>query len=203
MNEELIARIREEAIQDKVPIMEDEGIEYVRQYLKDHQIRSLLEIGTAVGYSSIVFASYVEDLQIVTLEKDEQRYHKALENIRQAGLSERIHVILTDARQFTLDEKFDCLFLDGPKAHNGQLLKNYQKNLNENGIIIVDDVYFHGMIDGPEENVGRRLKPLVRKLKAFRETMLKDPNYDSEYLQLGDGLLICKKKEKDEDELCQ
>ena len=82
-------------------------------------------------------------------------------------------------------------------------MKNYQKNLNENGIIIVDDVYFHGMIDGPEENVGRRLKPLVKKLKAFRETMLKDPDYDSEYLQLGDGLLICKKKEKDEDELCQ
>ena len=194
----LIEKIKSEALRENVPIMEDEGLQYVINFLKEKNICSLLEIGTAVGYSSIYFASAKEDLHIVTLEKNEQRYQKALKNIKDVGLQDRIKAILTDARQFYLDEMFDCLFLDGPKAHNQQLLEMYTKNLKKGGYIIVDDVYFHGFIDNPEKLNTPRLKPLVKKLGKFRQDMLESKEYESIYLEIGDGLLICKRREENE-----
>lgn len=194
----LIEKIKCDALKENVPIMEDEGLQYVIDFLKEKNICSLLEIGTAVGYSSICFASAKEDLKIVTLEKDEQRYQKALKNIENVGLQDRIKAILTDARQFSLDEMFDCLFLDGPKAHNQQLLEMYTKNLKKGGYIVVDDVYFHGFIDNPEKLNTPRLKPLVKKLGKFRKDMLESKEYESIYLEIGDGLLICKRREENE-----
>ena len=200
MNEELIRQIREQAVKDGVPVMEEESIDYVRRFLKENNVRSMLEIGTAVGYSSIVFASYIEDLNIVTLENDPERHRQAVANIERAGLSERIRPLLADARQFSLNEKFRCLFLDGPKAHNEELYKIYRDNLTDDGIIIVDDVYLYGILDDPQRKIKRRLRPLVNKLRAFREEMLSDAAYESTYLQIGDGLLICKKRENKSNE---
>ncbi len=194
----LIEKIKIDALSQKVPIMEDEGLQYVINFLQEKNIGSLLEIGTAVGYSSICFASAKEDLHIVTLEKDEQRYQQALKNIRMVGLQQRIKAILTDAREFCLDEQFDCLFLDGPKAHNQQLLDMYSRNLKKGGYIIVDDVYFHGFVDHPETLKTARLKPLVKKLIKFRNDMLESSEYECRYLQIGDGLLICKRRDENE-----
>ncbi len=200
MNEELIKQIREQAVKDGVPVMEEESIDYVRRFLKENSVRSMLEIGTAVGYSSIVFASYIEDLHIVTLENDPERHRQAVANIERAGLSDRIKPLLADARQFSLNEKFQCLFLDGPKAHNEELYKIYRDNLTDDGIIIVDDVYLYGILDDPQRKIKRRLRPLVNKLRAFREEMLSDEAYESTYLRIGDGLLICKKRENKSNE---
>ncbi len=198
MNKNLIETIKQKALIDKVPIMEDESLEYVINFLKENNITSLLEVGTAVGYSSICFAGAKEDLRIVTLEIDETRYNVAKENIKLADLEDRITVVLTDAREYDLNEKFDVLFLDGPKAHNQQLFERYLKNLKEDGTIIVDNVYFHGYIDNPESINKKRLRPLVRKLAKFREDMLKHPDFESEYIKIGDGLLICRRRKKDE-----
>ncbi len=197
-NIELISEIKTEALENKVPIIEDDGLNYVLEFLKEKDIKSLLEIGTAVGYSSICFASSKSDLKIVTLEKDETRYKKALENIHKVNLEDRITAILTDAREFTLDQQFDCLFLDGPKAHNQQLLENYSRNLKKGGYIVVDDVYFHGFVDHPETLNTPRLKPLVKKLTKFRNDMLNSTEYESQYLEIGDGLLICRRREENE-----
>ena len=197
-NIELIGEIKKEALENKVPIMEDDGLNYVLKFLKEKDIKSLLEIGTAVGYSSICFASSKSDLKIVTLEKDEERYKKALENIHKVNLEDRITAILTDAREYTLDQQFDCLFLDGPKAHNQQLLENYSRNLKKGGYIVVDDVYFHGFVDHPETLNTPRLKPLVKKLTKFRNDMLNSSEYESQYLEIGDGLLICRRREENE-----
>ncbi len=194
MNEELIAEIREKALEDRVPIMEDPGIEFMVDYLVNSNITSLLEVGTAVGYSSIVFASAKPDLTIVTLEKDESRHLIAKENIRRANLEDRITPILTDAREFESEQMFDCLFLDGPKAHNQELLDRYLKNLKQDGVIIVDDVYFHGYVDDPSKIETRRLRSLVRKITKFKNDMLSSDLYDCEYYEVGDGVLIATRK---------
>lgn len=197
MNKELIETIKQKALLDKIPIMEDEGLNYVINYLKDNNIESLLEVGTAIGYSSICFASSNPKLKIITLEIDEERYNLAKENIKLANLEERITAIFTDAREYDLNDKFDVLFLDGPKAHNQELVERYLKNLKEDGIIIVDNVYFHGYIDNPDLIKKKRLRPLVEKLAKFREYMLNHPSFESEYIKIGDGLLICKRRKKD------
>ena len=86
--------------------------------------------------------------------------------------------------------------MDGPKAHNQQLLERYLRNLKEDGIVIVDNMYFHGYIDNPELIKKKRLKPLVLKMAKFKEDMLNHPDFVSEYIEIGDGLLICKRREK-------
>lgn len=196
MNKQLIETIKQQALIDKIPIMEEDGLNYVINYLKDNDIESLLEIGTAVGYSSICFASSNPKLRIVTLEIDEERHSMAKENIRLANLEERIVPILTDARKYDLPDKFEVLFLDGPKAHNQELLEKYLKNLKEDGTIIVDNMFFHGYIDSPDLVEKKRLRPLVKKLAKFREDMLNHPDFESEYLEIGDGLLICKRRKR-------
>lgn len=102
--------------------------------------------------------------------------------------------MLTDAREFNLSQQFDCLFLDGPKAHNQQLLDLYLPNLKQDGYIIVDDVYFHGFIDHPETLKTKRLVPLVKKLSKFRNDMLNSEVYDCQYYQVGDGILIGRRR---------
>ena len=103
--EETIAEIKRKALRDKVPIMEDEGLDFLCDFLKEHRIKSLLEVGTAVGYSSIMMAHHNPQLKILTLEQDEERYHEAVENIERCGLSDRINPVLTNAREFETDEK--------------------------------------------------------------------------------------------------
>ncbi|MGN1399094.1 MAG: O-methyltransferase [Erysipelotrichaceae bacterium] len=198
INQELISHIKQQALADKVPIIEDEGLEFVISFIKDHDIKSLLEVGTAVGYSSICFASSKTDLRIVTLEIDPQRHQKAKENISLANLNDRIEPILTDARSFSLTGEFDCLFLDGPKAHNQQLLQMYLPNLKPDGYIIVDDVYFHGFIDHPETLQTKRLVPLVKKLGKFRNDMLESKQFQCQYYQIGDGILIGRRRKENE-----
>ncbi|HPW53442.1 MAG TPA: class I SAM-dependent methyltransferase [Erysipelotrichaceae bacterium] len=198
MNRQLIETIKQKALSDKVPIMEDAGLNYVIAYLKDNNLSSLLEIGTAVGYSSICFASSNPKLKIVTLEKDEQRHNIAKENIRLAKLENRVAAVLADAREYDLNDMFDVIFLDGPKAHNQQLFERYLKNLKAEGTVIVDNVYFHGFVDNPELLEKKRLKPLVRKLAKFRDDMLNHPDFESRYLEIGDGLLVCRRRKKDE-----
>jgi predicted O-methyltransferase YrrM len=78
------------------------------------------------------------------------------------------------------------------------LLENYSRNLKKGGYIVVDDVYFHGFVDHPETLNTPRLKPLVKKLTKFRNDMLNSSEYESQYLEIGDGLLICRRREENE-----
>jgi len=192
--EELIEKIRVKALKDSVPIMESDTLYYIVELCQNNQIKTMLEVGTAVGYSASVLAYYNPQLKIVTLERDQARFDEAKENIAQMGLSNRISQVLTDAREYNTDEMFDLILLDGPKAHNQELLERYEKNLNPKGIVIVDDVYFHGYCDNPSLIQTRRLRVLVRKLNKFKEDLEKNPDYEVTYLQAGDGLLIAKRR---------
>ena len=200
MCESIIAKIKEKALKDRVPIMEDEGLDYLCDFLKEHEIKSLLEVGTAVGYSSIVMASRNPELHVLTLEQDEERYREAVNNIVRCGMQDRITAVNTNAREYETDEKFDVIFLDGPKAHNQQLFERYEKNLNRKGYFVIDDVYFHGFIDQPEQLRSRRLKKLVGKLEEFIKNMMSNPDYRCTYLKIGDGVLIAARKENSTDE---
>ncbi len=194
--EQIIAEIKEKALRERVPIMEDEGLDYLCDFLQKHQIRTLLEVGTAVGYSSIMMAHHNPQLKIMTLEQDEERYRQARDNIEKCGFSDRINAILTNAREYETDEKFDVIFLDGPKAHNQRLFERFEKNLNPAGYFIIDDVWFHGFIEHPELIRSRRLKPLVEKLDEFVKKMMSNPDYRCTYLKIGDGVLVAARKEK-------
>lgn len=198
MCEEIIWEIKQKALDDRVPIMEDEGMDYLCRFLQENNVHTLLEVGTAVGYSSIMMAHSNPELRILTLEQDEERYTEAVYNIKRCHMEDRINAVCTNAREYDTDEMFDVIFLDGPKAHNQQLFERFEKNLNPGGYFIIDDVWFHGFIDNPELMRSKRLKKLVSKLKRFTDNMMNNSDYECTYLKIGDGVMIARRRDTDE-----
>lgn len=194
--EKLLTAMREYALEHDVPIMEDDALAFLSDFVVEKGIKTLLEVGTAIGYSSIALASNNPGLKILTLEIDEERAALAKENIRQVELNDFITVINCDARNYECEDSFDAILLDGPKAHNSQLLIRYEKCLKEDGYLIVDDVRFHGFIDNPDVVRTRRLRTLVRKFTEFKRQLLNNSEYECTELPIGDGLLIARRRKK-------
>lgn len=194
MDDRIIEEIKRRALDDSVPIIEDDGLDFMVQFIENEHIKSILEIGTAVGYSSICFCKDNDDVTVVSIEKDEDRYRQAVENIRAVGLEDRITVINADAREYEAEGMFDLIFLDGPKAHNAELMARYEKNLKAGGYFAIDDVYFHGYVDNPAPIRTRRMRAMVRKMTAFQNELMNDPRYETTYIRTGDGILLAKKR---------
>ena len=115
---DLIKEMKEYAEDNNVPIITDEGIDYIRNYIKENNIKRILEVGAAIGYSSILMALTDEEITITTIERDEKRYLEAVKNIKKFHLQERITLLYKDAFDVELDEEFDLVFIDAAKAQN-------------------------------------------------------------------------------------
>ena len=135
MDSRILEEIKRRALEDSVPIIEDDGLDFMVQFIENQHIQRILEIGTAVGYSSICFCNVSEDVTVLSIEKDEDRYRQAVQNIRAMNLENRITVVKADAREYETEEMFDMIFLDGPKAHNAELMARYEKNLRNGGYL--------------------------------------------------------------------
>ena len=97
---------------NNVPIMMPDGIEYLCNYIKEHNIKNILEIGTAIGYSAIKMASMSKNIKVTTIERDKERYDKAIENVRESNLNDRIKLIYGDAMETNIEGEFDLIFID-------------------------------------------------------------------------------------------
>ena len=190
MVEQLINEMKQYAEDNNVPIITDEGIEYIRKYIKDNNIRNILEIGAAIGYSSILMALVDENITITTIERDEKRYLEAVKNIKKFHLEDRINLLYKDAFEVNFQEKFDLIFIDAAKAQNTRFFKKFEINLSPNGTIITDNMNFHGLVEDTEQIKSRNLRALVRKVKDYHEFLRNNENYTTEFLNIGDGLAI-------------
>ena len=189
-----IKEIREYAEKNNVPIMMDDGIKYLINYINKNQVKSVLEIGTAIGYSAIMMALSNKDLFITTIERDEKRYLEALKNIKKLNLENRITLVFNDALDANISEKFDLIFIDAAKAQSIKFFEKFEKNLNPDGTIITDNIKFHGLVDKKEEEIeSRNLRALVRKVKNYIEFLRTNEHYKTEFLDIGDGLSVSKK----------
>ena len=191
---ETIKEIREYAEKNNVPIMMDDGIKYLINYINKNQVKSVLEIGTAIGYSAIMMALSNKDLFITTIERDEKRYLEALKNIKKLNLENRITLVFNDALDANIPEKFDLIFIDAAKAQSIKFFEKFEKNLNPDGTIITDNIKFHGLVDKKEEEIeSRNLRAIVRKVKNYIEFLRTNEHYKTEFLDIGDGLSVSKK----------
>lgn len=141
-----IKAIKREALEDNVPIMQDDTIDFITDYIADKRIKKVLEIGTAVGYSAIMMALSSPLVTVVTIEKDKDRYIKALKNVKKMGLEDRIILIYNDALEVKLKEKFDLIIIDAAKSKNKEFFSHFESNLDTNGSIITDNLSFHGFV---------------------------------------------------------
>lgn len=192
----MIKEMKEYAEANNVPIMTDEGIQYLLRYIQKNEVRKILEIGTAIGYSAIMMCSVNPDIIVTTIERDEKRYLEALKNIKKFGLEDRIELIYHDALEVQLDDQYDLLFIDAAKAQNQKFFERFERNLKSDGTIITDNMNFHGLVDkDPEEISSRNLRQLVRKVKDYIDFLKENSNYETTFLDIGDGLAVSRKKD--------
>ncbi len=194
---ELIQEIIDYAQENKVPIMQQEGIIYLTNYIENSDIHSVLEIGTAIGFSAIMMALTKDDIHITSIEKDESRYMEALKNVKKLQLEDKITLLFKDALEVSLDKTFDLIFIDAAKSKNTDFFEKFSPKLNENGTIITDNMMFHGYVDKDESEIkNRNLRGLVRKVKDYRNYLKNNKKFETEFLDdIGDGIAISRKKE--------
>ncbi len=191
----LIREMKQYAEVNNVPIMMDEGIDFLTTFILKNHVKNVLEIGTAIGYSAIMMALVDPNLKITTIERDEIRYLEALKNVKAFGLENRITLIYNDAFNVKLDEKFDLIFIDAAKAQNIKFFEMFERNLEYRGVIITDNLKFHGLVDKKEEEIkSKNLRALVRKIKDYVDYLKTNEKYNTEFFEVGDGISVSTRK---------
>ena len=188
-----ISDLEEYARDFHVPIMLKDGIEYLLEYIKNNNIKNILEIGTAIGYSSIRMAQVNNDIKVTTIERDSNMYSEALKNIKSFNLDNRINVIYKDALDVELNDKYDLIFIDAAKSQYIKFFNKFKHNLNDNGVIITDNLSFHGLVKD-STNCSRNTKQLVKKIQNYIDFLKNNKEYDTEFISIGDGISITRKK---------
>ena len=176
-----------------IPIMEKEGIEFLTKYIKDNNIKSILEIGTAIGYSAIRMCNISNDITVTSIERDEERYNIAASNVKSNNLDDRITLILGDALEVNVTGKYDLIFIDAAKAQSIKFFTKYSPLLKEDGTIITDNINFHGLTFSKDPAPTRNLRQLTRKINDYLKWLEDNKEFTSKYVNIGDGVMISKR----------
>lgn len=185
--------IEEYAHENHIPIMMSDGIEFLTNYIKKNNVKRILEIGSAIGYSAIRMALVSDDINVVTIERDILRYNEAVSNINDFGLSDRIKIINADALECQVDGKFDLIFIDAAKAQYIKFFLKYKSNLDVNGVIISDNLDFHGMVKNIDSITNRNTKQLVKKISNYIDFLKNNTEFNTEFISIGDGIGISRR----------
>lgn len=183
------------AKENHVPISRDETICYIIDIINKNNYKNILEIGTAIGFGSISMAENTRLNHIDSLEKDELTYNSAINNIKSKNLEDKITVFNIDAKDYLQDckKQYDLIYLDGPKGQYINYLPFLLSMLAENGQIIADNIFFHGMVTGTID-VPVSCRSMIKGLHHFVDEITANPNLSSQILNLGDGVAVIKKR---------
>lgn len=184
--------IRAKAVEDRVPVMKLETKEFLKSLILLKSPDSILEIGSAVGYSSLIFSKY-SNANITTIEKSKKMYDQAVKNFKK--YDEDINIINMDAIKALdeLNQGFDFVFIDANKSH----YKDYfdickDKLLNEDGIIVCDNVLFRGLISN-DNLFERRQATIIKRLRKFLTYITNLEDFHTSIIPIGDGISITSK----------
>lgn len=189
-----LTEMEEYARLNNVPIMEPDGIEFLTNFIDENKnIDTILEIGTAIGYSAIKMCQMKKTIKVVSIERDEIRYKEAVKNIKANNLTDRITLILKDALDANIEGKFDLIFIDAAKSQSIKFFEKYKENLNDDGFILTDNINFHGLTFSDKPAPTRNLRQMIRKIKDYLIFLENNTEYNTEYFNIGDGLTVSKK----------
>ncbi|MCJ1656214.1 O-methyltransferase [Staphylococcus sp. NRL 16/872] len=193
-----IEELRAYAEEHAVPIIDRLSLELVKQLIRIHQAKNILEIGTAIGYSSMQFASISEDISITTIERDEDMIQQAKSNFEKFGYNKQIRLIEGNAlEQYTNvdDQEYDIIFIDAAKAQSKKFFELYTPLLKKGGLVITDNVLYHGFVADIEVVRSRNVKQMVKKVQKFNAWLMTQENYQTNFVNMDDGLAISIKGE--------
>ena len=192
----ILKELEDYAEKNSVPIVTPETAKFLETMMCLKRPVRILEIGCAIGYSAILMSQYLaESGSITTLEWDAETCEIARANIEKAGLSDKITVVLGDAKDIipTLTGEYDVIFLDGPKAHYIYMLNDCIRLLKKGGMLISDNILYKGMI-ADDEHVIRRKITIVKRLRRFISAQMQRDELETVILPLGDGVTVAVKK---------
>lgn len=189
----LIKEIEDYGIKNNVPIMSEETIETIKNIIMVNEVHTILEIGTAIGYSTICFASTPGVTNITSIERDPVRGKIAKENVKKSELK-NINLYENDALDIEIKDKFDLIIIDAAKSQNMKFFNKFKENLNEDGIIIIDNLSFHGYVNQETRIQSRNLRQMVNKIRKFIDFLNNNEEFTVKYIEVGDTLGVCKRK---------
>lgn len=187
--------IEDYANENYIPIIFREVKSFFEFLLPLANPSKILEIGTAIGYSAMLFASVCPNAHITTIEIDEERFEEAYENIKKAGFSDRIQLILDDASNVLpyLKTTYDMIFIDAAKGQYRDYYQWSKKLLSKGGILIFDNILYKGL-PANRELVNHKHRTIANNLISFNREVMNDKDFTSSILPLGDGMIIARKE---------
>ena len=189
----IIEKLRDYGTKNNVPIMSVDSINTIKKVIEENNVKSILEIGTAIGYSTLCFAECLSVNKITSIERDKQRYDIAVSNVKKSNLN-NIELVFKDALEVDINDKYDMVIIDAAKSQNRKFLDKFKNNIRKDGIIIIDNLDFHGYVGKSSEIKSRNLRQMVRKIEKFIDYLDNQDEFDVEYIEVGDRLGVCKRK---------
>ena len=178
--------------------MQKDGILYLCNYIKENNIKNILEIGSAIGYSAIMMAKVSKDIKVTTIEKDLERYTIAVSNIKKQELDNQINIINADAIDINLSDKYDLIFIDAAKGKNTLFFNKFKDNLSNQGTIITDNLSFHGLVEDPRLVKTKNQRGIVNKIKSYIEFLDTNKEFTTTYTKVGDTIAISKRRDSND-----
>lgn len=179
---------------NKVPIMQKDGIIFLCNYIKENNIKNILEIGSAIGYSALMMAGVNSNIKVTTIEKEIDRYNIAKENIKKYNKESQINLIYGDATEVDINGNYDLIFIDAAKGKNTFFFNKFKDSLNKKGVIITDNLSFHGLVEDPSLIKTKNQRGIVNKIKSYIDFLDNNEEFITTYEKVGDTISISKRR---------
>lgn len=191
----LLREMEEYGERHHVPIIRPECREVFCRLIREERPGRVLELGTAIGYSTLLMAMYgAEDAEILSMELREERAAKAKEFIRRSPYGDRISVLHGDAAELLehVAGPFDFVFLDAAKGQYARYFRRILPMLSARGTVVADNVLFRGYVSSGEKPP-RRFRTIVKRLREYVELVRNTPGFATEILENGDGMAVSRR----------
>lgn len=175
------------SIEMNLPIVRDKTIGLIKKIIVDKNYKNILEIGGAIGYSSNQMLIN-KDIRIDSLEIKKELNDLAIK----LDKSQQINHFNVNAFDFVPTKKYDLIFIDGPKSHQERLFNKYTNYLNDNGLIIIDNMYLNKV--RLVENKTKNQQKLIDKVDKFSKWLINLKDWNVKIIDIDDGLAICERK---------
>ncbi|MGL5330199.1 MAG: O-methyltransferase [Peptostreptococcaceae bacterium] len=196
--EGLLRELEVYASENNVPIVHKEVSDLLKVLLKVDKPKNILEVGCAIGYSSILFATTVgDDVKITTVERNESMIEKAKENIKRAGFENNITILEGDAEELLskVEGEFDMIFLDAAKGQYQLFYDMVIDKLKVGGLLISDNILYKGMV-AHDDFVVRRKKTIVKRMRNYLDYICNCEYLSTSLIPIGDGVALSYKEKE-------
>lgn len=187
-----VKQLERKAKQDNIPIISRKTANFIKSVLTVKKPKLILEIGTAIGFSTLWLAQYTDsDTEIVTIEKNQKRFNMARKNIKKFGFRDKVTFKFGEAKEIVpyLRREFNLVFIDAAKGQYLNLFKMIEEKISDNGIIICDNILYKGLVRS-NKKIDHNIRTMVVNLRKFLIYLKNNQRFKTEIFDIDDGISI-------------